>query len=214
MERKREYFVLALSVLSIIGMVCQMLKPHWCTGTASIMYIVGGNQLDKNNMAYRAAHITAAVVVAIGILGMVLFAISVYRGNVKGRLSTSYAILLLHALIMALASIAIQRLWTFNNESAKLNITIFFLSTLILILLLAVYIIREHGGMRMIPNLSALMLLVTFGRFIGNGLVLGDFSSAILVFRWILYGTISALPYFTIFVFEKFVLEQSMKRYR
>ena len=210
MEKKRIFIVLALSFLSVIGLALQALKPNWCTGTSYIMYITGGNQLESLRSAYQASRITAAIVVGICIIGMLIFALSVYRGNLKGRLKIAYVILLIHTVIMIIASIAVQSLWAFNNEDSKINVSVYFISMLTAGVTLAIFVLREHGGIRLIPNFSAVMLLVAFGQFVSNGLFVDSISKA----KGLLYGVISALPYFTIFVFEKFVLEDTVKRYR
>lgn len=210
MSKKRELIVLILCMLSELGMCAQILKPNWCTGTSFIMFLVGGNQLSVNVDAYHVSHIITAVIVAIAMLGMILFAVSVARGNAKGRLELSYFIILIHHIILLVSAVAIQKVWVFSNKSdTKLNVTIFFVSELFMVVMMAMYVLREHGRIRLIPNISAVLLMVTFGQFIANGMLVDALSTK----RAIIYGIIAALPTFTIFVFEKFILEPTMRRY-
>lgn len=209
MERKREYLVLAMAVVSIICLGLQMLKPEWCTGTSSIMYIIGGNQLNEL-AAYNVSRVVAAIITAISMLAMVLFTLSVYRGNIKGRLKTSYSLMLLHTVVMIIASMVMQKVLNFNKEDSKMSVGVYFITILILAAILIVYILRESGGMRLIPNLSSVMLLVVLGQLVSNGL----FIENLVKVRGVLYGVIAAFPYLTIFVFEKLVLEPTMKKYR
>lgn len=203
MKRGREVIVLILCALSLLGLAFQLKQPQHFASSAII--IAGTND---------SAWIIARVLVLMSIIGVVIFALSVIRGNIKGKLHVSYFIMLIQAAIMFALPLLSGRLSDFmQSEKIKLNTGIYIITMIMAVLVFALFILREKGAMRVMPKLSTLMLLVVIGQFVTNGIfakiVVAEPTPYMLA-----YGFISALPYIAIFVFEYFVVEPTMSRFR
>ncbi|MCR5703557.1 MAG: hypothetical protein K6G85_02950 [Eubacterium sp.] len=202
--------IIIMCILSELAILVQMWKVSYFTGTACLMKMIGWDKLNDPEI-FRKAHILTAGLMGIEFVGMLVFTISFIRSNRKGRLKVAYGILLIHTALMAFVSMMFMRVWRFDNENGKLNIAIFFLSMLILGAVFVVFVLREQVGSRYGFIVSPVLLLVMVGLFSTNGLF--GFSG-ISRTKGILAGLIVVLPYLTIFLFEKFVLEPAMKKYR
>ena len=106
---------------------------------------------------------------------------------------------------------------TFNeamsNEYLHTNLIVYIVTAIIAIFTLILFILREKGGIRLVPKMSSLLLLVLLGQLITHGIVVG--RGTIYVSKTsILCGICSIIPYLTIFVFEKGILEPTVKKYR
>lgn len=200
MERVREYIVLFFCFIAELGMAFQFIKPNYFFNSS--MIIAGTN------------YTVARAVLLIKILGILVFAISVFRGNARGRLHRAYFIIGIHAAIMIILAITSnQYKSTLANDMLAMNTWLYFGTLLLLIIILVVYVLREKGGVRLIPNFSALLLLVIIGQFVTNGLFVNK-GALISGPTYLLFGIIAAMPYVAIYVFEKFVLEPIMIQFR
>lgn len=200
MERIREYIVLFLCFLAEMGMTFQFIKPNYFFNSS--MIIAGTN------------YTIARIVLLVNMLGILVFAVSVFIGNIKGGLHRSYFIMLLYAAAMIVLAIAPHQ---YQNALAKneleMNSLLYLITMLLSILVFAVFILREKGGIRLIPKFSSVMLLVIIGQFVTNGLFVnkGELISGPI---YLLFGAVATLPYVAVYVFEKFVLEPTMMKYR
>lgn len=209
MSKGKRIVILIMCILSELSILMQMWKVEYFTGTASIMKMVAGNRLGEHDVYFKA-HVITAIVMAIEFAGMLVFTISFIRSNRKGRLKTSYIILLVHTALMAFESMMFQRAWKLD-EHLKLNVTIYFLAMLILGAVFVIFILREHTDSHYGFIFSPILLLVMVGLFFTNGLF--GFSG-ISRLKGIIAGLLVIFPYLTIFTFEKLVLEPAMKKYR
>lgn len=210
MSKGKRILIIVMCILSELSILTQMWKVNYFTGTSCLMKMAAGEKLGVHSIYFKA-HIVTAVVMSLELIGMLIFFISFLRNNRKGRLKTSYIVLLLHTGIMALTSMMFQRAYKVNDSNLKLNITIYFLSMLILGAVLVVFIMREQMGAHYGFIFSPVLLLVMVGLFSTNGLFGLDGMSKT---KGILAGILVIIPYLTIFVFEKIVLEPAMKKYR
>lgn len=203
MKRGREIIVLILCVLSELGLAFQLKQPQHFASSAII--IAGTND---------TAWIIARTLVALSMIGIAVFALSVWRGNVKGKLHISYFIMLIQAAIMFILPMLSGKITSLmQSEKVKLNTGIYILTMIMAVLVLTLFILREKGAMRVMPKLSTLMLLVVIGQFVTNGI----FAKSVIAeptLYMLAYGAMSTLPYVSIFVFEYFVVEPTMSRYR
>lgn len=214
MSRAREVIVLILCALGVGGLGFQAKEPTLCTGTSYIMWIVGGNQLNHNADTRHVAHIIVGVVCVIAIAALILLAVDLFGGKSKGLLKVSYFLFLIYHIIMIASCVVVFRVTDLGNKASdKLNISIFFVSELIMVIMLAVYLLRELGTIRVIPNLSAVLLVVVAGQLLANG-VLIDAHSPVAVAKGLFYGLCASMPIIAMFVFEKFILEASIRRRR
>lgn len=200
MERVREYIVLFLCFLAEAGMAFQFMKPNYFF---SYSMIVSGTD-----------YTIAKVVLLINMFGTLLFAISVFRGNIKGRLHKSYFIMAIYSMIMIILAITSRQYKSgLSNETLEMNTWLYFATLLLSIIVFAVFVLREKGGIRLIPKFSSVMLLVIIGQFVTNGLFInkGELLSGM---SYLMFGAIATLPYVAIYFFEKFVLEPTMMEYR
>ena len=202
--------IMVMCVLSELAILAQMWKVSYFVGTSCLMKMIAWDKLGSRDVFFKA-HVLTAIVMGIEFLGMLIFMISFIRTNRKGRLKISYIIMLIHTALMAFVSMMFMRVWKFDNDNGKLNIAIFFLSMLILGAVLVVFVLREQMGSRYGFIFSPVLLLVIVGLFSTNGLF--GFSGVSRL-QGMISGIIVILPYLTIFIFEKFVLEPAMKRYR
>lgn len=204
MNRKREIVVLVLCLIAEIGLAFQLKEPYHFTSTSLVIEGV------KDNNWW----IITRSLVAMNMIGLALFAISVWKGNRKGKLHISYFVMLIQAAAMFLLPTATGYVSIImDSELLKFNVGIHMLTLILIVLILALFILREKGAIRVMPKLSSVMLLAVLGEFIVNGI----FSSSVVTeptLNMVIYGIISALPYLTIFVFEFFILEPTMRRYR
>lgn len=203
MKRGREIIVLILCVLSELGLAFQLKQPQHFASSAII--IAGTNDTEW---------IIARILILISMLGIAVFTTSVWRGNIKGRLHIAYFIMLIQAAIMFILPMLSGRINSFmQSEKVKLNTGIYIITMILAVLVLALFILREKGAMRVMPKLSTLMLLVVIGQFVTNGVfaktVVAEPTAYMLA-----YGLLSALPYVAIFVFEYFVVEPTMRKFR
>lgn len=203
MKRGRELLVIILCVLSELALAFQLKQPYHFANSSIV--IAGTNDINW---------IIARVLVAVAMIGIFVFALSVWAGNVKGKLHISYFILLLHsAAMVALPSLSGKLTAFMQSEKIKLNTGLFIVTMLLCVLVLALFILREKGAMRVMPKLSTVMLLVIIGQFATNGI----FASSVIVEPtpyMLAYGALSTLPYISIFVFEYFIVEPTMSRFR
>ena len=200
MSRVREFIVLLLCFLAEAGMAFQILKPNYFF--SSSMIIAG------------TSYTIARAIILINMFGMLIFAISVFMGNIKGGLHISYFIMMIYAVVMIVMAIAPRQYQVaLKNERLEMNSLVYLVTMILVILVFAVFILREKGGIRVIPKFSSVMLLVVVGQFVTNGLFIekGIMISGSI---YLLFGLIAALPYIAIFVFEQFILEPTMMRYR
>ncbi len=210
MDKVKRISIIVMCILSQLAILVQMWKVNYFIGPSCLMKMVGGEKLGDHSV-YLKSHIITAVVMGIQLLGMLVFLISFIRQNRKGRLKISYIILLLHSGIMAFIAMAFQRTWKIPERNLKLNITVYFLSMLIIIAVMVVFIMREQMGARYGFIFSPVLLLAMVGLLSTNGLF--GFSGISRI-KGIVTGVTAILPYLTIFVFEKLVLEPAMKKYR
>lgn len=200
MSRVREDIVLFLCFLAEAGLFFQFIKPNYFF--SSSMIIVG------------TSFLVARAIILINMFGMLVFAISVFRGNVKGRLNTSYLIMLVYAIAMLVFAIVPRQYTTALAKSElEMNALLYLVTMILAVLVFTVFILREKGAIRLIPKFSSVMLLVIIGQFVTNGLFI-DKGELISGATYLLFGLIAALPYIAVFVFEKFVLEPTMIKYR
>ncbi|MCR5736255.1 MAG: hypothetical protein K6G64_01230 [Eubacterium sp.] len=210
MGKGKRILIIVMCILSELSILLQMWKVNYFTGTSCLMKMAAGEKLGTHSVYFKS-HIVTAVVMSLEFLAMLIFFISFLRNNRKGRLKTSYIVLLLHTGIMAFTSMMFQRAYKVENSNLKLNITVYFLSMLILGAVLVVFIMREQMGAHYGFVFSPVLLLVMVGLFSTNGLFGMNGMSRV---TGILTGGTVILPYLTIFTFEKIVLEPSMKKYR
>ena len=192
---------MALCFLSEISMLFQIYKPNYFFNLSLV--ITGTNYW-----------IAARAILLINMAGLALFALSVWRGNVKGRLHQSYFIMLLYSVIMFLAAVVPKQFRnTINNDSLELNALVYLLTTIMTVIVFALFILREKGAIRHISKMSTLMLFVIIGQIVTNGLFV---NGSVIISHPIYFvlGIMSAMPYISVFVFEYFILEPTMKYYR
>lgn len=200
MSRVREFVVLFLCFLAEAGMVFQFIKPNYFF--SSSMIIAG------------TTFTIARAIILVNMLGMFIFAVAVYRGNIKGRLHISYFIMMLYTVAMLVFAIAPRQYQVaLENERLEMNSLLYLVTMLLLMFVFAVFILREKGAIRLMPKFSSVMLLVVIGQFVTNGLFInkGELISGPI---YLLFGLIAAMPYIAIFVFEQFILEPTMIKYR
>ena len=192
---------MALCFLSEISMLFQIYKPNYFFNLSLV--ITGTNYW-----------IAARAILLINMAGLALFALSVWRGNVKGRLHQSYFIMLSYSVIMFLAAVVPKQFRnTINNDSLELNALVYLLTTIMTVIVFALFILREKGAIRHISKMSTLMLFVIIGQIVTNGLFV---NGSVIISHPIYFvlGIMSAMPYISVFVFEYFILEPTMKYYR
>lgn len=203
MKRGREIIVLILCALSELGLAFQLKQPQHFASSSII--IAGTNDV---------AWIIARILVLLSMIGVAIFALSVWRGNIKGRLHISYAVMLIQAAIMFVLPMLSGRINSFmHSEKVKLNTGLYIITMILAVLVFALFILREKGAMRVMPKLSTLMLLVVVGQFVTNGVFAKSVVAEPTPYM-LAYGLISALPYIAIFIFEYFVVEPTMSKYR
>jgi small-conductance mechanosensitive channel len=202
MKRGRELFVIFLGILGELGLFFQVYRP---------IYFIETDIIEQGLISWTIPRLMCII----AMIAMLLFMISVFRGNVKGLLCVSYAVLLLYQVIVLFAMLSQKDMFVkaVNEEKLKLNVVIYIGTAIILILNLGIFILREKGAIRMIPNISALMLFVILGQFITHGLFVVNDSLAFGT-RSLLCGVCSMMPYVAIYVFEKTVVESTDMEYR
>lgn len=199
MKIQKELIILLLSIVSEIGMAYEFVKPNYFF--CSSMVIVG--------MGFMVARL----IVLIKMAGMAVFAIAVHRGNMKGRLHISYIILLVYSFVMVAASILPrQYMSAVHNEKIEMNALIYLITMILAIIVFTIFIFREKGAIRIVPRISSIMLMVVIGQFVTNGVFINN-GSIVSGVHYLLFGLASAFPYFTIFLFEYFILEPTMLKY-
>lgn len=202
MKRTREMVVLILCAISELGLFYQFYRP---------VYFIETDIIEKGTISWT---IPRAIVV-IAMFAMLLFTISLIRGNINGLLHVSYAVFVLYYAIILVMLFAQRPEFndTLDNEYLRLNLIVYIVTAIITILTFLLFILREKGVIRLVPNMSSLLLLAILGQFVAHGFVTGGgniYVSKLSLF----WGVCSVVPYFTIFIFEKMVLEPTVKRYR
>lgn len=209
-SRIRAIFVYFFVLLAEGGLVYMAKEPLTCTGTIFIMNITGGNQLNVNVRVRHLAHITVGVICLLACIGLLLMAIDLIGGKSKGLLKFAYMFMAVYHLIQITACIYIYTATNLiQTNRQKANILVYFIAECLLLIVMALYILRELGLMRYLDKLSAVLLLPIIGQIVSNGLLTGKNVKMAL-----LHGFITALPTIAIFVFEAFILEASIRRQR
>lgn len=202
MKRTREIVVFILCAMSELGLFYQFYRP---------IYFIETDIIEKGTISWT---IPRAIVI-VAMIAMLLFTISLIRGNAKGFLHVSYVVFVLYFVIILIVLFAQRPEFSevLNSEYFRTNLIVYVVTAIISILTLLLFILREMGGIRLIPNMASLLLLVILGQFVSHGFVTG--GGNIYVSKMSLFwGACSVLPYLTIFIFEKFILEPTVKRYR
>ena len=197
-----------MSVISLLCIVAQIIKPGSFTGASCIMYLIGGNRLDIPEVMGAAKTISGIVTAIFGV-GFLFFSLAVFRGNIKGRLEVAYFIMTLYSVLIAIIVVVARNLTIFNTDGFENSLTTFFVSVLLSLILMAVFSLREHGSVGFVPYLSSALLLVVIGQLVSNGLFVENVTNI----KGVICGGMAAFPFFTIFVFEKFVVESSIRKH-
>lgn len=202
MRRTREIIVLILFALSELGLFFQFYRP---------IYFLETDIIEKGTVSWTIPR----AIVLIAMVAMFLFAVSLIRGNRNGLLHISYAVLLLYFIVVLVVLLAQREQFkeTLNNQYLHTNLIVYIVTSIIAILTLLLFILREKGGIQLIPKMSSLLLLVLLGQFVTHGFVVG--GGSIYISKISLFcGLCSVIPYFTIYIFEKTILEPTVKDYR
>lgn len=202
MKRTREIIVLILCALSELGLFFQFYRP---------VYFLETDIIEKGTVSWTIPR----AIVLIAMVAMFLFAVSIIWGNLNGLLHISYAVYLLYFVIVLVVLFAQRRQvkTTLSNDYLHTNLIVYIVTAVIAIFTLLLFILREKGGIRLIPKMSSLLLLVMLGQFVTHGFIVGGGSIYISKLS-ILCGICSIIPYFTIYVFEKSILEPTIREYR
>ncbi len=210
MSRIRAIIVYILVILAEAGLVFQAKEPTKCTGTIYIMLITGGNQLNKVDRLRHIAHITVGGICLIACVGLLLLAIDLFGGRSKGLLKYAYILMGIYNAIQVAACILIYSLTGYVRSNAeKTNLLVYFISQIILLIMMFILTLRELGLVRIIDKLSTVFLLAIIGQIVSNGFFAMETPKESLI-----YGLVTALPTLAIFVFEAFILEASIRRNR
>jgi len=211
MSRVRAMFVYFFVLLGEAALIFMAKEPTTCTGTIYIMKITGGDQLDKVEKVRQLSHITVGVICLLACIGLLLMAIDLIGGKSKGLLKFAYLFMAVYNLIQVVACIYIfASTDLIRSSTQKANCLVYFISQVILLIVMCLYILRELGLMRFLDKLSTVLLLAIVGQIVSNGLLLRGSN----IKESLIYGCITALPTLAIFVFEAFVLEASIRRNR
>ena len=195
MKKQKEIIVFVLCLLSELGLFYQFYRP---------IYFIETDIIEKGTVSWTVPR----AICLVSMLAIFLFALSVLIGNVKGILNISYAILMLYFAIVLMVMLSQKEALNeaLNGKYIKMNIVVYVITAIVAILSLLLFILRRTGIVGLVPGMSSLMLLVVVGQFVTHGLFMGD-GKVLLGYRTILCAFSSALPYFTIFIFERMVIE-------
>ena len=217
MSRIRAIFVYIFIVLAEAGLIYQAKEPIYCTGTIFIMKLTGGNQLEKSEYIRQMSHVIVGVVCLVACIGLLLMAIDLFGGRSKGLLKDSYILMAVYHAIQVGCCILIYTLGNYYNNvgqkgdrrAQQTNMLLYFISQIIMLIILFVLILRELGLIRVINKLSAVLILVMLGQILSNGLLIdGIYPKWFCLFN----GVVTALPTLAIFIFEAFIVEASVRK--
>ncbi len=202
MRRTRELIVLLLCLLSELCLFYQFYRP---------VYFLETDIIEKGTVSWTIPRF----IVLIAMAAMFLFTISLIKGNLNGLLHISYAVFILYYVVILVMMFAQKQEFneTLNSEYFHTNLIVYIATAIIAILTFGLFILREKGGIRMVLKMSSLLLLVILGQLATHGFIVGGVSIYVSGLS-ILCGLCSVIPYLTIFVFEKGILEPTVKRYR
>lgn len=202
MRRTREVVVFLLCLLSELGLFFQFYRP---------VYFLETDIIEKGTVSWTIPR----AIVLIAMVAMFLFALSLIKGNFNGLLHISYAVLLLYFVVVLVMMFAQKKVFyeAMNNDYLHTNLIVYIVTAVIAIITLILFILREKGGIRLVPKMSSLLLLVLLGQLVTHGIVVGG-GTIYISKTSILCGVCSVIPYLTIFIFEKSILEPTVKRYR
>lgn len=199
MKKQREVIVFILCLLSELALFYQFYRP---------VYFIETDIIEKGTISWTVPR----VICLVAMFGILLFAISVLIGNVKGILNISYAVLILYFAIILLVMLEQKEPLNeaLNGKYIKMNIIAYVITAIVAIITLLLFILRRAGVFGLIPGMSSLMLLVVVGQLVTHGLFMGD-GKVMMGYRTLLCGISSILPYFTIFIFERGIVEAEFK---
>ena len=202
MRRTREMVVFLLCLLSELCLFYQFYRP---------VYFLETDIIEKGTVSWTIPR----VIVLIAMAAMFLFTVSLVKGNLNGLLHISYAVFILYYVVILVMMFAQKQEFneTLNSEYFHTNLIVYIGTAIISILTFGLFILREKGGIRMFPKMSSLLLLVILGQMATHGFVTSGFSVYVSGMS-IFWGICSAIPYLTIFVFEKGILEPTIRGYR
>lgn len=202
MRRTREMVVFLLCLLSELCLFYQFYRP---------VYFLETDIIEKGTVSWTIPR----VIVLIAMAAMFLFTVSLVKGNLNGLLHISYAVFILYYVVILVMMFVQKQEFneTLNSEYFHTNLIVYIGTAIISILTFGLFILREKGGIRMVPKMSSLLLLVILGQMATHGFVTGGFSVYVSGMS-IFWGICSAIPYLTIFVFEKGILEPTIRGYR
>lgn len=202
MRRTREMVVFLLCLLSELCLFYQFYRP---------VYFLETDIIEKGTVSWTIPR----VIVLIAMAAMFLFTVSLVKGNLNGLLHISYAVFILYYVVILVMMFAQKQEFneTLNSEYFHTNLIVYIGTAIISILTFGLFILREKGGIRMVPKMSSLLLLVILGQMATHGFVTSGFGVYVSGMS-IFWGICSAIPYLTIFVFEKGILEPTIRGYR
>lgn len=202
MSKTKEIMIVVLCVLSELGLFYQFYRP---------IYFLETDIIEKGTVSWTIPR----AIVLIAMAAMFLFTISFISKNVKRLLAISYAVLLLYFVVVLLIIFSQEKQFnqTLSNKYLDTNLVVYIVTSIVAIVTLLLFILREMGGIRVIPKMSSLLLLVMFGQFVTHGLVMGG-GNIYISKNSLLCSVCSVMPYFTIYIFEKSILEPSITRRR
>ena len=139
--------------------------------------------------------------------------ILVIKGNANGMLHISYAVMTLYLVIMLGMMFAQRGVFIETFEIVEMNIIVYIVGAVLGILTLLLFIFREKGAIRFIPNMSSLLLLVILAQFISHFFALAD-GKAYMSRLSFVCSVCATMPYVAIYLFEKRVVEPTIRQYR
>lgn len=200
MRKGRELFVLFFCILAELGLFFQVYRP---------IHFVETFIIEKGMVSWTIPRIICMIpMIAIGI-----FAMAVIKGNANGMLHISYAVMTLYLMIMLGMMFAQRGVFIETFEIVEMNIIVYIVGAVLGILTLLLFIFREKGAIRFIPNMSSLLLLVILAQFISHFFALAD-GKAYMSRLSFVCSVCAAMPYVAIYLFEKIMVEPTIKQYR
>ena len=195
MSKPKEMMMVVLCMLSELGLFYQFYRP---------IYFLETDIIEKGMVSWTIPR----VIILIAMAAMFLFTISFIKGNANGLLALSYAIFLLYFVLVLLIIFSQKKQFhqTLSNEYLDTNLIVYLVTAIVAIVTLILLILRELGGIRVIPNMSSLLLLVILGQFVTHGLAMGE-GNIFISKNSLFCGICSVIPYCTIYIFEKRILE-------
>lgn len=174
-----EIVTIFFSVLGAGGFLIQMKEPLWNTGAKCFMYVVGGDPIFKKGLVKDAvevahtikiAHAVSSAILMIPLIAMIIFIVAIIRGNIRKTLKITYLLFAVFSGLEAAAAMFTQTAGLFQRSS-RLNVTIFFITTLVMMVVMVLFLLRESGRIRYMPSVSAILLFVIAGMIVSNGLI-------------------------------------------